>query len=126
MYSGRLTDEIDIRALEQRATNLWFALPPAMRLQGHPEALQETTYKPLTREIMLNSRLTFLQVLFLLHGGASDLGHRSPAVFEVAEEMLALVVWSIVFRDRLVLSSTAIVWKVSPIPATIAHVSNQI
>lgn len=120
----QLTDLIDLRALEQWALNLWNELPQTMRLQGHPEALREATYEPLTREIMLNARLTFLQVLFLLYGGASDLGYRSSAVFEVAEEMLALVVWSIVFRDRLVLSSTAIVWKVSSVRAAVAHGSN--
>ena len=101
-----------VRALEERASSLWLGLPSNLRLQGRPETLQKRTYESLTRERMLNARLTYLQVLFLLHGGASDLGHRSPVVFEIAEEMLALIVWSILFRDRLVVSSTGIVWKV--------------
>lgn len=91
-----------------RVSNVWTRLPPHFRIEHslHPH-IQRT---PFELDLLLNNRLQYLQVLFLLHGAES---HGGESLLEISEEMLSLVVDAIVLRDRLVNSGVSLIWKVS-------------
>ena len=90
-------------------------LPAHLRLEGSLDEHKHRT--PFELDFLVNARLTYLQVLFLLHGGEFlqcpiHHEHERPEILKVSMEMLALVVETVVRKDHLVDSGTSLVWKV--------------
>lgn len=104
-------------AIHERAVMLWSMLPQHLRLERSLCSHRHRT--PLQQDFLLNARLTYLQILFLLNDGDEFLKHNDAEsgahseLLDVSKEMLGLVVEVIVLRDRLVNSGTGLLWKVN-------------
>jgi hypothetical protein len=109
-----------------RARNLWSRLPENFRLEG--SMLSCKRRNAFEQDFLLNARLTYLQIFFLLHDRESiqrdSLGSVGD-ILAISQEMLSLVVEAIVLRDRLVNSGTGLVWKVSVNLLSLREESNQ-
>ena len=63
--------------------------------------------------MLASMRLDQLHVLFLLQLSFLDtLTEPDPPILDISDQMLALVVETILLRDQLVISGTSQVWKV--------------
>jgi hypothetical protein len=96
--------------IQNKAEARWQALPPHFRLEG---SLKQCTRDPFERDFVASVRLNHLHVLFLLR----LLLLNTPAepdmsMIEVAQQMLSLVVETILLRDQLVNSGTGLIWRV--------------
>lgn len=72
---------------------------------------------PFDNDFLLDMRLTYLQILFLLKSSGvtdehNDANSTTIELLEICQEMLALVVEAIVLRNHLVNSGTSLLWKV--------------
>ncbi|KAE8409965.1 hypothetical protein BDV37DRAFT_277613 [Aspergillus pseudonomiae] len=113
MFCDNKKDTFTERAsvIQEKAETYWEALPPQFRLEG---SLKQCTQNPFERDFVAAVRLNHLHVLFLLR----LLLLNTPAepdmpITEVAQQMMSLVVESILVRDQLVNSGTALVWRVA-------------
>lgn len=78
---------------------------------------QNNDRTPFERDFLASTRLNYLHVRFLL-GLVSlpRLTEPDTQLVDIAREMLALVVGTVLQRDRLVNSGTGLIWKVRNIP----------
>lgn len=97
--------------IQCKAEKYYLELPPHFRLQG---SLKACTQDPFERDFLAATRLHYLHVLFLLSLLLlSTPTEPEPAIVEVAEEMLSIVVEMILLRDQLTNSGTCLLWKVA-------------
>ncbi|GIZ38777.1 hypothetical protein CKM354_000217800 [Cercospora kikuchii] len=97
-----------VDTLIAQAISLWSRLPGHFKITDTlPLHDRHTAYE---LDLLLDCRLQYLQILFLLYGGAQRNG---PEILGVSEEILSLVVDAIILRDRIVNSGTSLIWKVS-------------
>jgi hypothetical protein len=88
----------------------WANLPLNFRLST---SLKECSGDAFERDMLASMRLDQLHVLFLLQLSFLDtLTEPDPSILDVSDQMLALVVETVLLRDQLVMSSTSQVWKV--------------
>lgn len=72
---------------------------------------------PLERDFLLNTRLTYLQILFLTKNSMvirENVGvdGEELKLLQISQEMLSLIVEAIILREQLVNSGTSLLWKV--------------
>ncbi|KAI9926297.1 hypothetical protein MW887_004061 [Aspergillus wentii] len=97
--------------IQKQAKAQWQSLPPQFQLNG---SLKQCHRSPFELDFIASVRLNHLHVLFLLRLLLLD----SPAepdvcIMEVAQQMLSLIVETILLRDQLVNSGTGLIWKVN-------------
>ncbi|PIB01379.1 hypothetical protein CB0940_02221 [Cercospora beticola] len=97
-----------IDTLITQAISLWSRLPGHFKITDTLPLHDRHT--PYELDLVLDCRLQYLQILFLLYGGARRDG---PEIQGVSEEILSLVVDAVILRDRVVNSGTSLIWKVS-------------
>lgn len=69
---------------------------------------------PFERDFLAGTRLNHLHVLFLLRLLFLDtVAEPDVAIIDISEQMLSLVVDTMLLRDQLVNSGTGLVWKVN-------------
>lgn len=96
--------------IRQKAETQWANLPPRFRLSG---TLKECTGDAFERDLLASIRLDQLHVLFLLQLAFLDtLTEPDPSILDISDQMLSLVVDTILLRDQLINSGTGLVWKV--------------
>ena len=96
--------------IANRAEAQWQALPDHFRLSG---SLKQCPQSPFERDFLVSTRLNHLHVLFLLRLVLFNcLAEPDNSIVEIAQQMLALVVEAILFRDHLANSGTGLIWKV--------------
>ena len=97
--------------IANRAEAQWQALPDHFRLSG---SLKQSPQTPFERDFLVSTRLNHLHVLFLLRLVLFNcLAEPDNSIVEIAQQMLALVVEAVLFRDHLANSGTGLIWKVS-------------
>lgn len=97
--------------IEAQLESQWQSLPTHFHLRT---SLKECDGTPFECDFLVSTRLNYLHVKFLLHLTAlKNPADPNNAVIDVSEQMLALVVEAILFRDCLANSGTGLVWKVS-------------
>ncbi|KAB8226114.1 hypothetical protein BDV33DRAFT_186908 [Aspergillus novoparasiticus] len=89
----------------------WDAIPESYRLQG---SLKTCNRPPVERDFMVNMKLNYLHVHFLLRRALLRPMSMGPApeLFNISKDMLGLVVETILLKDQIVNSGTSLVWKV--------------
>ncbi|KAJ5348782.1 Transcription factor [Penicillium brevicompactum] len=98
-------------AIREKAEIQWANLPLKFRLSS---TLKECSGDAFKRDMLASMRLDQLHVLFLLHLSFIDsLTEPDPSMIDVSDQMLGLVIESILLRDRLVFSGTSLVWKIA-------------
>jgi hypothetical protein len=96
--------------IARRLESQWQALPVHFRLQA---PLNKCTRSPFECDFLVSTRLNYLHVRFLLHLVAlQSLADPDDGILGISEQILALVVEAILFRDCLANSGTGLVWKV--------------
>jgi len=97
--------------ISHRAEVQWQALPADFRLIG---SLTQLNYRtPFERDFMASTRLNHLHVQFLLRLVLlTCLTEPDGTIVEIAQQMLALTVETILLRDHLANSGTGLIWKV--------------
>ena len=94
------------------------SLPPNFRLTG---SLKHFKGSPFERDFLLSVRLKYLHVRFMLRLVCLEsLADPEAEVLHIAEQMLALVVEAILFREYLVNSGSSTIWKASTLGAEAA------
>lgn len=102
---------VKLSAIREKAEIQWANLPSRFRLSS---TLKECSGDAFKRDMLASMRLDQLHVLFLLQLSFIDsLAEPDPSMIDVSDQMLGLVIESILLRDRLVFSGTSLVWKVS-------------
>ncbi|KGO36809.1 Transcription factor, fungi [Penicillium expansum] len=97
--------------IRQKAETQWANLPPRFRLSG---TLKECTGDAFERDLLASIRLDQLHVLFLLQLAFLDtLTEPDPSILDISDQMLSLVVDTILLRDQLINSGTGLVWKIA-------------
>ncbi|KGO45317.1 Transcription factor, fungi [Penicillium expansum] len=97
--------------IQRNAEAQWNALPPHFKLQCNLKACAGT---PFERDFLAGTRLNHLHVLFLLRLLFLDtVAEPDVAIIDISEQMLSLVVDTMLLRDQLVNSGTGLVWKVA-------------
>ncbi|KAJ5420624.1 hypothetical protein N7465_003143 [Penicillium sp. CMV-2018d] len=89
----------------------WNAIPENYRLQC---SLKACDRRPVERDFMVNMKLNYLHIHFLLRRSllrplSTD---AAPELFSISKEMLGLVVEAIMLKDQIINSGTSLVWKV--------------
>lgn len=103
------TDKVQSE-ITSRAEAQWQALPDHFRLRG---SLKQCPQSPFERDFLVSTRLNHLHLLFLLRLVLLNrLAEPDSSIVEIAQQMLALVVEAILFRDHLANSGTGLIWKV--------------
>ncbi|KAJ5329481.1 Transcription factor [Penicillium brevicompactum] len=98
-------------AIREKAEIQWANLPSRFRLSS---TLKECSGDAFKRDMLASMRLDQLHVLFLLQLSFIDsLAEPDPSMIDVSDQMLGLVIESILLRDRLVFSGTSLVWKIA-------------
>jgi hypothetical protein len=93
-----------------RAEAQWQALPAHFRLSG---TLKQCIRPPFERDFLASPRLNHLHVQFLLQLALLDhLAEPDTLITEISQQILALVVETILLRDDLANSGTGLIWKV--------------
>ncbi|KAJ6186616.1 hypothetical protein N7519_007917 [Penicillium mononematosum] len=89
----------------------WDALPESYRLQCNLKACDR---RPVDRDFMVNMKLNYLHVHFLLWRALLRPMSMDPApeLFKISKDMLSLVVETIMLKDKTINSGTSLVWKV--------------
>ncbi|KAF4469488.1 hypothetical protein FALBO_3611 [Fusarium albosuccineum] len=106
-YESRVDKASQIRA---NAETQWSMLPQHFRLEA---PIKTHDHQPAELDIMLGMKLSHLHVLFLLRLAlVRRVSEPDTQLYQIAEEMLGLVVEAVILKDRLVHSSTSLVWKV--------------
>ncbi|KAJ9622825.1 hypothetical protein H2204_011434 [Knufia peltigerae] len=103
-------------AVYSRAEALWGSLPTHLKLQGSLRTLQD--HVPFERDLLLDIRLTYLQILVLLKSGDVTRGDvdsddEELETLHISEEILSLVVEAIILREKLANAGTSLLWKVA-------------
>ncbi|RFN46915.1 taurine catabolism dioxygenase taud/tfda [Fusarium flagelliforme] len=97
--------------LQEDIQEQWEAVPEQYRLQG---SLKGYSRRPVERDFMLNMKLNYLHVKFLLRltlqHSASD---PDPQLLAISIDLLSLVVEAVMLKDQLINSGTSLVWKVA-------------
>ncbi|GKZ85533.1 hypothetical protein AnigIFM56816_011501 [Aspergillus niger] len=90
----------------------WLAVPRSCRLEG---GLKACDRRPVERDFMVNMKLNYLHVQFLLRLALVRPMSTEPDsdLLNVSLEMLGLVVETILLKDQIVNSGTSLVWKVA-------------
>ncbi|CAI7588684.1 unnamed protein product [Penicillium glandicola] len=97
--------------IRQKAETQWAHLPPRFQLSA---TLKECTGGAFERDSLAGIRLDQLHVLFLLQLSFLDtLTEPDLPILDISDQMLALVVETILLRDQLVNSGTGLVWKIA-------------
>ncbi|KAJ5429654.1 hypothetical protein N7491_006670 [Penicillium cf. griseofulvum] len=97
--------------IRQKAETQWANLPPRFRLST---TLKECSGDSFERAFLASTRLDQLHVLFLLQLSFLDtLTEPDPSILDISDQMLALVVETILLRDQLVNSGTGLVWRIA-------------
>ena len=97
-------------ALQMTANAQWDALPAHFRFEG---SLKQSNNSPFERDFLINIRLNFLHISFLLQCLLlRRFAEPDVSIIGVAEEILHLVVEAILLREELVNSGTGLDWKV--------------
>ncbi|KAJ6025673.1 hypothetical protein N7444_013352, partial [Penicillium canescens] len=95
----------------KKAETEWENLPSHFRLKS---SLKECSRYAFERDFLAGLRLDYLHTLFLLRLLFHDtLARPDPAILDVSDQMLALVVEVILLRDQLVNSGTGLIWKIA-------------
>jgi hypothetical protein len=101
--------------IQKKAETEWQNLPSNFRLKS---SLKECSRYAFERDFLAGLRLDYLHTLFLLRLLFHDtLARPDPAILDVSDQMLALVVEVILLRDQLVNSGTGLIWKVCVLPS---------
>jgi hypothetical protein len=101
-------------SIQRKAETEWENLPSNFRLKS---SLKECSRYAFERDFLAGLRLDYLHTLFLLRLLFHDtLARPDPAILDVSDQMLALVVEVILLRDQLVNSGTGLIWKVCVLP----------
>ena len=89
----------------------WDALPESYRLQCNLKACDR---RPVERDFMVNMKLNYLHVHFLLWRALLRPMSMDPApeLFKISKDMLSLVIEAIMLKDKTINSGTSLVWKV--------------
>ncbi|KAJ5301849.1 hypothetical protein N7508_006712 [Penicillium antarcticum] len=97
--------------IQKKAESEWENLPSNFRLKS---SLKECSRYAFERDFLAGLRLDYLHTLFLLRLLFHDtLARPDPAILDVSDQMLALVVEVILLRDQLVNSGTGLIWKIA-------------
>ncbi|KAJ5115743.1 hypothetical protein N7456_000091 [Penicillium angulare] len=90
----------------------WNAVPETYRLQC---SLKACDRRPVDRDFMVNMKLNYLHVQFLLRLALFRSTSSEPdhALLGISMEMLSLVVETIMLKDQIINSGTSLVWKVA-------------
>ena len=98
---------IDVDALAQ-----WNAVPKSYRLEC---ALKACDRRPVERDFMVNMKLNYLHVKFLLRLALLRplTAEPDPQLLSISMDMLSLVVETVMLKDQIINSGTSLVWKVS-------------
>ncbi|KAI5456826.1 hypothetical protein BGZ63DRAFT_396226 [Mariannaea sp. PMI_226] len=106
-YENRVDKASQIRT---NAESQWSMLPQHFRLEA---PMKGHDRHPSELDIMLGMKLSYLHVLFLLRLAlVRRVSEPDTQLYQIAEEMLGLVVEAVILKDRLVHSCTSLVWKV--------------
>lgn len=85
-------------------------LPSRFQLKG---CLKQFSTDPFQRDFVASVRLNHLHVLFLLQLLLLETpAEPSSSIVEIAEQMLSIVVETILLRDQLINSGTSLPWRV--------------
>lgn len=96
--------------IRQKAETQWANLPSQFRLSG---PLKECSGDAFERDLIASIRLDQLHVLFLLQLSCLDtLTEPDPCILDISDQILSLVVDTILLRDQLVNSGIGLIWKV--------------
>ncbi|KAE8164039.1 hypothetical protein BDV40DRAFT_311126 [Aspergillus tamarii] len=89
----------------------WNAVPENYRLQG---SLKACDRRPVERDFMVNMKLNYLHIHFLLRRALLRPMSTAPApeLFRVSKDMLGLVIETTMLKDQIINSGTSLVWKV--------------
>ncbi|KAI2732704.1 transcriptional regulator family: Fungal Specific TF [Penicillium roqueforti] len=104
--------------IRQKAETQWANLPSQFRLSG---PLKECSGDAFERDLIASIRLDQLHVLFLLQLSCLDtLTEPDPCILDISDQILSLVVDTILLRDQLVNSGIGLIWKIAHfgLPAT--------
>ncbi|KAH8891240.1 hypothetical protein GQ53DRAFT_841627 [Thozetella sp. PMI_491] len=97
--------------IQQRAEVNWSYLPPHFRLEKNWKSQGKT---PFERDFLVHTRLNHLQIIFLLRLMlVGRLSEPDASLLAVAQEIVSLVVETVVLRDYIVNSGTGLIWKVA-------------
>jgi hypothetical protein len=104
-------------SIQKKAETEWENLPSNFRLKS---SLKECSRYAFERDFLAGLRLDYLHTLFLLRLLFHDtLARPDPAILDISDQMLALVVEVILLRDQLVNSGTGLIWKVCVFPSVL-------
>lgn len=100
-----------IRLIEADIQAQWLAVPRSCRLEC---GLKACDRRPVERDFMVNMKLNYLHVQFLLRLALVRPMSTEPdsELLEISLKMLGLVVETILLKDQIVNSGTSLVWKV--------------
>lgn len=109
----RCVDLADVfRNIQHTAELQWSSLPQHFRLEMPMKSCDRSAVE---LDLMLGIRLNHLHVLFLLHLAlVQRVSEPDAQLYNVAEEMLGLVIEGVLFKDHIVHSGTSLTWKVRP------------
>ncbi|EXJ71067.1 uncharacterized protein A1O5_06060 [Cladophialophora psammophila CBS 110553] len=98
------------------AQSLWRSLPGHLRLER--TLFLHRDRSPFENDFLLNTRLTYIQTLFLLRNSVANhenavFAETEVELLRIPQEMLSLTVEAIILRDHLVNSGTSLLWKVA-------------
>lgn len=110
-----------IRLIEADIQAQWLAVPRSCRLEG---GLKACDRRPVERDFMVNMKLNYLHVQFLLRLALVRPMSTEPDsdLLNVSLEMLGLVVETILLKDQIVNSGTSLVWKVGSMCIPICNI----
>lgn len=99
------------RLIDADAQAQWNAVPENYRLQG---SLKACDRRPVERDFMVNMKLNYLHIHFLLRRALLRPMSTAPApeLFRVSKDMLGLVIETTMLKDQIINSGTSLVWKV--------------
>lgn len=100
------------RLIDADAHAQWNAVPRSYRLEC---ALKACDRRPVERDFMVNMKLNYLHVKFLLRLALLRPLTTDPdqQLLSISMEMLSLVVETVMLKDQIINSGTSLVWKVS-------------
>lgn len=93
----------------------WSSLPQHFRLEGPFKAYDRD---PVELDLLLAVKLNHLHVVFLLQFALlRKVAEPNADIAKISAEMLGLIIEALLLRDRIIDSSTSLVWKVCSMPA---------
>jgi hypothetical protein len=100
------------RLIDLDACAQWNVVPETCRLTCN---LKTCDRRPVERDFMVNMKLNYLHVRFLLWLALINplTMDPNPELVSISMDMLSLVVETIMLKDQIINSGTSLVWKVS-------------